>query len=257
MSTPSHPSTQKSSILNLRGAAALITGASRGLGRALAEALAEAGARVVLVARASPELDGAVAAIRSRGGEAYAIAADIGDKRSIHGITGRASALVGPLDLLINNASTLGATPLRLLLDTECEDLERTLAVNLVGPFRLTKVVAGSMALRGRGVVVNISSDAATEAYPEWGGYAVSKAALDHLTRVWAAELGERGVRMLAVDPGEMATAMHAAALPDADPDTLARPETVAASILSMIGDPRRAPTGARLSASQWGEAGR
>ena len=253
----STPSTQRNSILNLHGAAALITGASRGLGRALAEALAEAGARVVLVARASPELDGAVAAIRSRGGEAYAIAADLGDKRSIHRITGRASALVGPLDLLINNASTLGATPLRLLLDTECEDLERTLAVNLVGPFRLTKVVAGSMALRGRGVVVNISSDAATEAYPEWGGYAVSKAALDHLTRVWAAELGERGVRMLAVDPGEMATAMHAAAIPDADPATLARPETVAASILSMVGDPSRAPTGARLSASQWGEAGR
>jgi len=251
------PSTDKNPTFNLHGAAALITGASRGLGRALAEALAEAGARVVLVARASPELDAAVAAIRSRGGEAYAIVADLGDKRSIHTITGRASGLVGPIDLLINNASTLGATPLRLLLDTECEDLERTLAVNLVGPFRLTKVVAGSMALRGRGVVVNISSDAATEAYPEWGGYAVSKAALDHLTRVWASELGELGVRMIAVDPGEMATAMHAAALPEADPDTLPRPETVAASILSMIGDPSRAPTGARLSAPQWGEAGR
>ncbi len=253
----SKPTREFDDTLSLRGAAALITGASRGLGRALAEALAERGARVVLVARASSALEEAVASIRSRGGEAHGIAADVGDKRSIHRITGRASALVGPLDLLINNASTLGPTPLRPLLDTECEDLERTLAVNLVGPFRLTKVVAGSMALRGRGVVVNISSDAATEAYPEWGGYAVSKAALDHLTRVWAAELGERGVRMLAVDPGEMATAMHAAAIPAADPETLARPESVAASILAMIGDAGAAPNGARLSAPQWGEAGR
>ena len=97
--------------------------------------------------------------------------------------------------------------PLRLLLDTECEDLERALAVNLVGPFRLTKALAGPMVLRGRGLVVHVSSDAAVEAYPRWGAYGVSKAALDHLGRIWAAELAGTGVRVLTVDPGEMDTA--------------------------------------------------
>src|SRR6185369_17167166 len=116
-----------------------------------------------------------------------------------------------------NNASTLGPVPLRLLLDTDCEDLEQALAVNLVGPFRLTKVVLGQMVLRGRGLVVNVTSDAALEAYPRWGAYGASKAALEQLGRVWAAELQETGVRVLAVDPGEMDTRMHADAIPDAD----------------------------------------
>ena len=107
--------------------------------------------------------------------------------------------------------------PLRLLLDTDCEDLERALAVNLVGPFRLTKALAGPMVLRGRGTIVNITSDAATEAYERWGAYGASKAALEQLGRVWAAELAGTGVRVLTVDPGEMDTRMHADAIPDAD----------------------------------------
>src|SRR4029077_18551738 len=121
-----------------------------------------------------------VAQIKESGGEAHALAEDVGDKGAIHRIAGAASALVGPIDLLVHNASTLGPVPLRLLLDTDCEDLERALAVNLVGPFRLTKAIAGGMALRGRGVVVHVSSDAATSAYPRWGAYGVSKAALLH-----------------------------------------------------------------------------
>lgn len=237
---------------DLSGAAALITGASRGLGRALALALADAGARLVLVARDPAPLDAVVREIRSRGGEAHPIAADVGDKAAIHAIAGQAAALVGDLDLLVHNASTLGPTPLRLLLDTECEDLEAVLAVNLVGPFRLTRAIAGSMALRGQGLVITISSDAATEAYPEWGAYAISKAALDHLARIWAAELAEAGVDVLAIDPGEMDTQMHADALPGADPATLARPEAVAAAILEMLRDPARAPSGARLSVPRW-----
>ena len=108
------------------------------------------------------------------------------------------------------------------------------------------------MALRGRGIVVNISSDAAIEAYPEWGAYSASKAALDQLTRIWAEELRESGVRLLAVDPGEMDTAMHAAAIPDADRSSLAEPATIAARILAMIGDEAAAPSGARLVAPRW-----
>ncbi|MBV8763117.1 MAG: SDR family oxidoreductase, partial [Deltaproteobacteria bacterium] len=145
---------------------ALLTGASRGLGRALAEQLAARGTRVVLVAREAGPLDDLVAGIRARGGTAHAIAADIADKHAIHRIAGQAHALVGDLDLLVHNASTLGPTPLRLLLDTECEDLAAVLETNLIGPFRLTKVLAGAMAIRGAGVIVHVSSDAAVEPYP-------------------------------------------------------------------------------------------
>lgn len=246
--------TSTASIL-LPGARALITGASRGLGRALALALADRGLRLVLVARGQAELDAVVAEVRARGGEAHGIVADLGDRRAIHPIAGEAAALIGPIDLLIHNASSLGPTPLRLLLDTECEDLEQVLAVNLVGPFRLGKLIAGPMALRGGGVVVHISSDAAIEAYPRWGAYSVAKAGLDHLSRIWAAELADTGVRVLAVDPGEMDTDMHAAAIPDADRSTLAAPASVARTILAMLDDPARAPSGARLAAASWGRA--
>src|SRR5215470_2092907 len=180
---------QEGSRMDIRGKAALVTGASRGLGRALAAELARADAKVVLVARASRDLDEAVAAIRTAGGEAHAFAADVGDKDAIYPIAGAAAALVGPIDILIHNASTLGPTPMPLLLDTECEDLERVLAVNLVGPFRLTKALAGPMLLQKKGLFLFLSSDAAVSAYPNWGAYGVSKAAQDHLARTFAAEL--------------------------------------------------------------------
>ena len=238
--------------MNIEGQGALVTGASRGLGRALAEALAVRGARVAMVARDVGPLDEAVAAIRARGGIAHAIAGDIGDKDAVHRIAGQAQGLVGEIGIAIHNASTLGPVPLRLLLDTECEDLAAVLETNLVGPFRLTKVLAGAMALRGEGVIVHISSDAAVEAYPTWGAYAVSKAAQDQLSRVLAAELAETGVRVLAIDPGEMDTRMHADAVPGADPASLQQPADVAARIVAMIEDAAGAPTGARLVAPSW-----
>ncbi len=106
---------------------------------------------------------------------------------------------LGGLDVLINNASDLGPTPLALLGDTECEDLERALATNVLGPFRLTKALLGALAAsarEGRGaVVLNVSSDAAVNAYPTWGAYGASKAALRHLTAIWDAEISEQGVR--------------------------------------------------------------
>ncbi len=156
---------------------------------------------------------------------------------------------------MIHNASTLGKVPLDLLLDTECEDLEQVLAVNLVGPFRLTKAIAGSMALRGRGLIVHISSDAAVSAYPRWGAYGVSKAALDHLARTWAAELAGTGVRVLSVDPGEMRTKMHADAIPDADPASLADPSDIAARVAAMIEGIESIESGARLEASRYAAA--
>ena len=238
--------------MKIQGQGALVTGASRGLGRALAEQLAARGARVALVAREPGPLHDVVAGIRARGGDAHAVAGDIAEKTAIHAIAGQAQGLVGEIAIAIHNASTLGPTPLRLLLDTECEDLAAVLETNLVGPFRLTKVLAGAMAIRGSGVIVHISSDAAVEPYPRWGAYGVSKAAQDHLSRILAAELDGTGVRVLAVDPGEMDTVMHAAAMPDADRSTLQPPGDVAARILDMIEDEARAVSGARLVAPRW-----
>jgi NAD(P)-dependent dehydrogenase (short-subunit alcohol dehydrogenase family) len=241
--------------MNLRGTGTLITGASRGLGAALARRLARKGARLVLVARDAASLARLVEEIRAEGGEAHALAADIGDKGAIYPLAGAAAALVGPLGLVVHNASTLGPLPMPALLDTACEDLEQVLAVNLVGPFRLTKALAGAMALHGRGLFVFLSSDAATNAYPNWGAYGVSKAALDQLARSWAAELEGTGVRTLVVDPGEMDTKMHADALPEADPATLARPDEVAAKLVGLIED-ESLPSGARVEAQRSAPAG-
>ena len=236
--------------MQIEGHGALVTGASRGLGRALAEALAAKGARVALVARERAPLNDVVAGIRARGGVAHAIAGDVALKSQTHAIAGQAHGLVGEIDIAIHNASTLGPTPLRLLLDTECEDLADVLETNLVGPFRLTKVLAGAMAIRGAGTIVHISSDAAIEPYPRWGAYGISKAAQDQLSRILAAELAGTGVRVLAVDPGEMDTAMHAAAMPEADRASLQRPADVAATIVAMIESD--AASGARLVAPSW-----
>ncbi len=237
--------------MDLTRKSALVTGASRGLGRALGEQLAKAGARVVLVARTESELQQVVKIIRGAGGEAHALVADVSRKEDVYPIAGAAAELVGPIDLLIHNASSLGPTPLRLLLDTECEDLSRVLETNVIGPFRLSRAIAGSMALRKTGTILHISSDASVNAYERWGAYSVSKAALDHLSRLWAAELAERGVRILSVDPGEMDTRMHRQAIPDADPQSLARPEHVAARIIELLRD-SSVPSGSRVEAQSW-----
>jgi len=226
---------ERQETMEISGAATLVTGASRGLGEALALELARQGARLVLVSRHLAGLETVVGRIRDAGGEAHALEADIGAKADIYPLAGAAAALVGPIDLLVHNASELGPTPLRLLLDTECEDFERVLEVNVLGPFRLSRVIAGSMALRERGTIVHVTSDASVNAYAHWGAYSVSKAALDHLSRLWASELAERGVRSFSVDPGEMDTEMHRAALPDADRAALARPELVAPRIVQLI----------------------
>jgi NAD(P)-dependent dehydrogenase (short-subunit alcohol dehydrogenase family) len=233
-----------------RDRVALVTGAGRGLGAELARELAAAGATVVLVARSEAELADVEHSIRAAGGRAHALRADVGDPRAAARVAGAAAAMAGPVDILVHNASTLGPVPLRPLLDTEPADFDQVLQVNVSGPFRLSRHVVGSMVLRRRGVVVHVSSDAAVEAYPRWGAYSVSKAALDHLARLQAAELEGTGVRVFAVDPGEMRTRMHADAVPDADPATLIHPREVAGRILELIRDDGRAPSGSRVSAA-------
>jgi NAD(P)-dependent dehydrogenase (short-subunit alcohol dehydrogenase family) len=232
--------------------AALVTGASRGLGLALARRLADRGHPVILVARDRIPLEAEVARIREGGGIAHAVVGDVGRPEDARSIAAQATALVGRVGLLVHNASTLGPVPMPALADTSPEELLAVLEVNLVGPFRLTRALLGGLALGQGGTVLHVSSDAAVEAYPGWGAYSVSKAGLDHLSKIWAAELSGAGVRVISVDPGEMDTRMHADAIPDADTATLGKPEDVAGRIVALLEDLEGAPSGARVVAAKW-----
>jgi NAD(P)-dependent dehydrogenase (short-subunit alcohol dehydrogenase family) len=164
----------------------------------------------------------------------------VGRKTAIHRVALQATGRLGGLDVLINNASSLGPVPLAPLADTECEALEQALATNLVGPFRLTRALLGALAASARegtgAVVLNVSSDAAVQPYPGWGAYGASKAGLRHLSDIWDQELRELGVRVLSVDPGDMDTPLHALAVPEADRGTLKDPAVAAEEVLGVIG---------------------
>jgi NAD(P)-dependent dehydrogenase (short-subunit alcohol dehydrogenase family) len=223
-----------------------VTGGTSGLGLALVRQLTARAARVAFAARSAENVERVAVETGAHG-----IVGDIGKKEDTYRIALQIAASLSGVDVLINNASNLGPVPLDLLADTECEELEEALAVNLVGAFRLTKALFGALAAsarEGRGsVVINISSDAAATAYPGWGAYGASKAALAHLTAIWDQEVKADGIRLLALDPGDMDTPLHALAVPDADPATLKRPEAAAAEIIEKMLDAlpvRAAPAG-------------
>jgi NAD(P)-dependent dehydrogenase (short-subunit alcohol dehydrogenase family) len=219
----------------LRGLRAAVTGGTSGLGLALVTQLHGLGADVAFVARDAAR----VAEVARRFPGTHGIAADVSSKEGTHPLALQLTAALGGLDLLVNNASTLGPRALVPLADTECEDLEAALAANLVGPFRLTKALLGALASSARqgrpALVVNITSDAAVNAYPGWGAYGASKAALAHMSRIWDEELREHGVRVITHDPGDMDTPLHAQALPDADRQSLKAPAASAAELLARI----------------------
>src|SRR6266542_2737131 len=196
----------------LAGRTVLITGASQGLGRAIALACALEGADLLLVARRAGPLEEARAAAESLGARAIALAADVGDPSEAERVAAAALDAFDRVDVLVNNASELG-------------------------PFLLTRALLGPMLAAGSGSVINLSSDAGVVGYPGWGAYGVSKAALDQMTRIWASELEDTGVRVNSVDPGDMATALHAAAVPEDDPAELARPED-RTSVFVYLGSP-------------------
>ncbi|MCO5970026.1 SDR family NAD(P)-dependent oxidoreductase [Actinoallomurus soli] len=205
---------------------ALITGASRGLGLALARALAQDGWTLILDARGAADLEKAAADLAAAGADVTAVPGDVADPAHRDALV-RAS---GGLDLLVNNASTLGATPLPHLADHPLPDLERAFAINVLAPLALVQGVLPALRAR-RGAIVNVTSDAAREAYEGWGGYGATKAALDQLSGVLAVE--EPEIAVWWVDPGEMRTRMLADAGEDADAAPL--PEDVAVPALRRL----------------------
>ena len=207
----------------------LITGASQGLGRALARLLAPRGYRLVLNARNA----GPLQQLASELG-AVAVAGDVSEAAE------EIAAAAGPVDVLINNASELGPLPMPRLDAYPWDALLRVFKVNAVAPLHLAQLVLPAMKERGEGLIVNISSDAATNAYPGWGGYGASKAALEHISRTLAVELEGTGVRVEVVDPGEMATQMHRDAIDGGDVSHLPPPESVAPRIVALIEGARK-----------------
>jgi len=205
---------------------AVITGASRGLGAALAHALDARGWELVVDAR---DADALAAAVGSS--TAHAVPGDVTDPAHRQALADTAARL-GGADLLVNNASTLGASPMPRLADLAHDVLDDVLLTNVVAPHALTRALLPQLVAR-RGTVLNITSDASVEPYEGWGAYGASKAALDHLTRILAAE--QPDLRVYAVDPGDMRTTMHQDAFPGEDISDRPEPATVVPHLLAVL----------------------
>ena len=213
---------------------ALITGASRGLGRAAAQALARRGWSLIVDARRADDLAGAMRGLA----DVVAVPGDVTDPRHRADLAA-AAGRAGGLDVLVNTASRLGPSPQPLLRDYPLDELGRVYESNVVAPLALIQLLAAPLAAAA-GTIVNVSSDAAVEAYPGWGGYGSAKAALDQLTAVLAAE--EPSLHCYAFDPGDMRTDMHQQAFPGEDISDRPEPETVIPALLRLIDE--RPPSG-------------
>lgn len=209
------------------GKVAVITGASEGLGAALARELDQLGWALVLDARDAARLAKSVEGLA----RAFAVPGDVTDEHHRASLTARAAEL-GGASLLVNNASTLGASPQPTVTDLTPEVLEAVFCTNLYAPVELVRALLPQLRATG-GTVLNISSDAAVEGYPGWAAYGASKAALDQVSRVLAAE--ERGVRVYAVDPGDMRTRMHQDAFPGEDISDRPPPGSVVPHLVALL----------------------
>jgi NAD(P)-dependent dehydrogenase (short-subunit alcohol dehydrogenase family) len=217
---------------------ALITGASRGLGRALATGLAREGMTLIIDARNAVALREVAAQLRAAGGTVTAIAGDVTDPAHRDALLAAAEA-AGRLDVLINNAGTLGASPLPALADYPPADLRAAFEANVIAPVALIQLMLPLLRVNG-GAVLNVTSDAAREAYAGWGGYGAAKAALEQASNVLAAE--ELAVRVWWADPGDLRTDMHQQAFPGEDISDRPRPESVVPAFVRLIS--QRLPSG-------------
>jgi NAD(P)-dependent dehydrogenase (short-subunit alcohol dehydrogenase family) len=210
---------------------AIVTGASRGFGRALASALAVDGWNLVLDARHPLELEKVRSELKKTGAEITAISGDVSDEAHRADLIDAALEF-GSLDLLVNNASSLGPSPLPLLEAYSLEKLRDVYEVNTVSPLALIQLALPLLKV-SHGTVVSLSSDAGVEAYEGWGGYGSSKAALDHLQRVLATEVSD--VHFYSFDPGDMRTEMHQAAFPGEDISDRPEPESVVPALRRLL----------------------
>ncbi len=227
----------------LDGARVIVTGASRGLGRAVAEAVAGEGGRLVVTATRREHLEGLLARLGERGGDAHAVALDLADPDSVRAAASEAVAVLGRVEGLVNNAGLLGVR--RPLAGYPMDVWEHVMAVNLTGTLRLTQAVLPAMS-RG-GAIVNVSSGAAGR--PTWGAYSISKLALDGVTRILREELADREIRCVGINPGGTRTEMRAAAYPDEDPATVPHPSSRVEPFIAVLAgeDP-----GPHVEAGQW-----
>jgi NAD(P)-dependent dehydrogenase (short-subunit alcohol dehydrogenase family) len=238
----------------LAGKRILITGASQGLGRQLALDFAREGAEaLVLTARRRPALEAVRAEVLkiAPATEVVVIDADVSRPEDVERTVATAlSAFDGRLDVLVNNASTIGPAPMPYLLDYPLEDFQAVLDTNLVGPFQVIRNALPAMIEHG-GSIINVTSDAGVVGYPGWGAYGISKFGLEGLSQTWAAELAETQVRVNWVDPGSMNTSMHRAAEPEEDPSQWAEPAEVTEVFIFLASDESKGVTGRRFQAQE------
>jgi NAD(P)-dependent dehydrogenase (short-subunit alcohol dehydrogenase family) len=242
----------------LKGKYTLITGASQGLGRQLAIDFAREGAAgVSIVARRGDALEGVRDSIREAAPEAQVliITADLSREEEIERVIATTlDEFRGRLDVLVNNASSIGPTPMPYLLDYPLEDFRQVVETNLVAPFMLIKKALPAMIESG-GSVINVTSDAGRVGYPGWGAYGISKFGIEGMSATWAAELEGSSVRVNWVDPGNMNTEMHRAAEPDEDPTEWAEPADVTEVFIYLASDESKSVNGQRFEAQEenWG----
>ncbi len=236
----------------LQGKYALITGASQGLGLQMAIAYAHEGAAgIAIVARGAELLEKARYLVQadSPTTKVLAIVADVSLPQDIERVVATTvHEFQGHLDILVNNASAIGPSPMPYLLDYPLEDFRTVLNTNLIAPFLLIKKTLSALIERG-GSIINVTSDAGIVGYPGWGAYGISKFGLEGLSQTWAAELEDSPVRVNWVDPGNMNTAMHRAAEPDEDPTEWADPKTVTEIFIYLASDESKDVSGQRFQA--------
>ncbi len=228
---------------------ALITGSSKGLGRALAHAYAGAGARVVINARGAAALEATRSELAAKGAQVLALPADATRLGDIARLVDTTLSHFGRIDVLINNAGILGPSPRPNLADFAASDLAEIFRANVIGPILMTQAVLPHMLNLKRGLIINITSDAGQIGYPGWGGYGAAKAALELITKSWAAELEGTGVRVNAVNPGDLQTEMHQLAFPGEDISDRLDPFTVTDIFLWLASDAAANITGQRFDA--------
>ncbi len=228
------------------GHVAIVTGGSRGLGKAVARDLLSRGLYVIVDGRDTAALEEAREELCALG-NVIALAGDVTDDAHAHALIAAAEAL-GRLDLLVNNASTLGECPLPRIDELSRPTFRRLFDVNVFAPIHLAQHALPLLQRSALGTIVNVTSDAGVDAYPGWGGYGATKAALEHISRVFAAELEGDTVRVLVADPGDMDTQMHRDAVPDADPSELRQPADSARALLHAIASMKSAFERVRLA---------